>query len=99
MSKYEKLSYCGVFCGTCANFKQNMNCQGCRNEPSMVDDCPTRTCAVKRGLLHCGECGDFPCQILNDFYNDGNPMHLTAFNNMREIVEKGADDWLIAQGE
>ena len=99
MDKYEALSYCGVYCGNCGNYKQNLNCLGCRNEPSMVDDCPTRTCAIERKLLHCGECDDFPCTVLNDFYNDGNPKRLAAFYNMREIIETGADKWLAGQSE
>jgi len=61
----------------------------------MLDDCPTRLCAIKRGLLHCGECENFPCRILNDFYNDGNPMHFAALENMCEIVKMGADKWLM----
>ena len=94
MSDYEALSYCGIFCGDCKNFKKNMNCQGCRNEPTMVDDCPTRTCAVSRNLLHCGECKEFPCEELDKFYNDGSPQHLSAYHNMKKIIELGADNWL-----
>jgi hypothetical protein len=63
----------------------------------MVDDCPTRACAIKRGLLHCGECNDFPCIVLDDFYNDGNPLHESALHNMQNIIKIGADDWLLSQ--
>ncbi|MCL2402157.1 MAG: DUF3795 domain-containing protein [Oscillospiraceae bacterium] len=99
MGKYEALSYCGMFCGECANYKQNMNCQGCRNETALVDDCPTRACAIQRGLLHCGECGEFPCVMLNDFYYDGKPSHLAAFHNMQKIIKNGADEWLMEQNK
>ena len=98
MNEYEALSYCGIYCGACTNFKKNMNCLGCRNEQSLVDDCPTRDCAIGRGLLHCGECVEFPCKILNDFYHDGKPSHLSALDNMREIISRGADNWLLEQG-
>jgi len=64
MSNYETLSSCGIYCGKCKNYKQNMNCAGCRNEPELVWDCPTRVCAAKREYLHCGECADFPCEEL-----------------------------------
>lgn len=97
MNNYETLSYCGVYCGTCGNYKQNLNCAGCRNEPEMVDDCPTRACAIERGLLHCGECDDFPCKVLSGFYNDGNPKHLAAYHNMLDIIKDGADSWLEKQ--
>jgi len=97
MNSYDVLSYCGVYCGSCRNYKKNMNCQGCRSETKLVDDCPTRACAIKRELLHCGECGEFPCKTLNDFYNDGNPMHLAAYHNMLDIIKYGADEWLKKQ--
>ena len=99
MNKYETLSYCGIYCGKCKNYKQNMNCCGCRNEPSLVNDCPTRACAIRRGLLHCGECDEFPCELLNNFYHDGNPLHLEAFQNMQEIIKNGVDNWLKMQNE
>ena len=99
MSNYEALSYCGVFCGKCANYKKNVNCAGCRNECSLVDDCPTRACAITRGFFHCGECYDFPCKVLNDFYNDGKPLHLKAYHNMQDIMKKGHDEWLKEQNE
>jgi hypothetical protein len=94
MDKYEALSYCGYACVKCKNYKQNMNCAGCRNETELISDCPTRVCAAERGLLHCGECSDFPCDELNGFYNDGNPGHLQAYHNMLEIKEIGVDEWL-----
>ena len=76
-----------------------MNCCGCRNELSLVNDCPTRTCAIDRGLLHCGECDDFPCTMLNSFYHDGNPLHLLAYHNMQKIMKDGVDNWLKMQNE
>ena len=94
MDKYETFSYCGYDCAKCKNFKQNMNCAGCRNENDLISDCPTRICAAERGFLHCGECGEFPCEELKNFYNNGNPMRLQAYHNMLEIIEIGADEWL-----
>ena len=95
--KYETLSYCGIFCGTCKNYKQNMNCAGCRNEPELLHDCPSRACAMERKLLHCGQCSEFPCDVLNNFYNDGKPHRKQAYFNMLEIMEIGADEWLSRQ--
>jgi hypothetical protein len=97
MDKYETLSYCGIDCNRCSNFKQNMNCAGCRNEKDMLSDCPTRFCAMGKKLLHCGECEDFPCGELNDFYNDGKPSHYQAYLNTLEINKIGVDEWLIRQ--
>ncbi len=88
------LSYCGLYCGGCKNYKENANCQGCREEPEMVNDCQTRSCAVLKGLLHCGECVDFPCAILDEFYHDGLKHHALALENMREIRSIGVEKWL-----
>ena len=40
-------------------------CPGCRSvQKDAVFDtgCPVRSCVHQKGLVHCGECGDFPCQ-------------------------------------
>jgi hypothetical protein len=97
MNPYETLSFCGIYCGGCKNYKENMNCAGCRYEKQLVDDCPTRSCAIKRGFLHCGECENFPCNDLNDFYKDGIPHHELALQNMLKIKENGIEKWLFEQ--
>lgn len=97
MEKYEALSFCGIYCGGCRNYKENMNCMGCRYEKELVSDCPSRSCAIEKGLLHCGECGSFPCDELNDFYKDGVPHHDAAFQNMLKIREIGVEKRLSEQ--
>ena len=97
MDTYEVLSYCGIYCKTCGNFKKNENCLGCRNEPNLLWDCTMRTCAIERGYLHCGQCDEFPCEEANSFYHDGKPSHLQAYENMLDIIELGADEWLQKQ--
>jgi hypothetical protein len=99
MKHIEKLAYCGIFCGGCTNFKENYNCMGCRDEEEMVNDCPTRTCCIQKGLIHCGECSDFPCEELNNFYNDGVQHHNLAFTNMNQIKKDGLNKWLHEQEE
>lgn len=97
MEKYQAFAYCGIHCGTCRNYRQNMNCQGCREERTLLADCPTRICAASRSVLHCGECCDFPCHELEAFYYDGKPSHLQAYKNVLEVVEKGLAQWLSEQ--
>jgi hypothetical protein len=97
MKKFEALAYCGLYCGGCKNYKEKMNCMGCRFEKSLVDDCPTRACAVKRGLLYCGDCEEFPCPSLKGFYEDGMRHHAMAFQNVLRIKEIGPEDWLLEQ--
>jgi len=94
---YEVLSFCGIYCGRCKNYKQNMNCQGCRNELELLLDCPTRMCAMEKGLLHCGQCENFPCIELSEFYHDGNSNHHLAYANMQCIIEEGIGCWLLKQ--
>jgi hypothetical protein len=97
MKEYEALAYCGLYCGGCKNYKEEMNCMGCRFEKSLVDDCPTRACAAKKGLLYCGECEEFPCPGLKDFYEDGIRHHAVALQNALRIKEIGPEDWLLEQ--
>jgi hypothetical protein len=99
MEQYEKLSLCGLYCGGCKNYKENYNCMGCRNEKELVNDCPTRECCTRKGLLHCGECEDFLCSVLNGFYNDGVIHHELAYKNMLKIKEIGVEKWLSEQAE
>jgi hypothetical protein len=94
MREYETLAYCGLFCGGCRNYKENANCAGCRYEEKLVDDCPTRACAMKKDLLYCGDCADFPCPNLKAFYEDGVRHHAMALNNAESIREIGPDIWL-----
>lgn len=97
MDKYSRLAFCGLYCGGCSNYKEKMNCAGCRDEAEMVSDCPTKACSVNKGILHCGECSDFPCSELHTFYNDGVRHHAMAFENIQRIKLIGLDEWLVEQ--
>lgn len=97
MKPNETLAFCGIYCGGCKNYKENANCMGCRYEETLVDDCPTRSCAMAKGLLHCGECGDFPCPTLKEFYEDGMRHHAVALRNIQRIMEVGHEEWLREQ--
>ena len=97
MKKHETLAYCGLFCGGCKNYKENMNCMGCRFEEELVTDCPTRACAADRGLLYCGDCEEFPCPSLKEFYEDGIRHHGMALQNVLRIRDIGPDNWLAEQ--
>jgi hypothetical protein len=49
-----------------------MNCKGCLNisKPFWADSCRVKSCVENKGLNHCGECKDIPCEILLSFSND-----------------------------
>ena len=64
-------SRCGIVCSDC-EFQESVGCAGCVNidKPFWADSCPVKSCCESRGLSNCGECGDFPCDLLNRFAYD-----------------------------
>jgi len=64
-------SRCGIICGEC-EYRAKMNCSGCINieKPFWGDACPVKNCCESKTQTHCGECGDFPCDLLNQFAYD-----------------------------
>ena len=76
------ISFCGIDCNNCHNYKKKVNCQGCKEELELINDCAIRNCALAKNISHCGECANFSCSLLNDFYSDGNKKHQQAYLNM-----------------
>lgn len=58
-------SRCGILCSSCG-YKEEMGCKGCVHidKPFWGDGCPVKTCCETREHEHCGQCGDFPCELL-----------------------------------
>lgn len=56
--------------------------------------CPVAACVMQKGLSFCGECTDFPCQLLTDYSNDtehgDNPpgARITACKMIKCLLEK-----------
>lgn len=100
VAQYSWLAYRGLHCGECRSCEENsdVGCEGCRDEPELVDDCPARACAIRRGIRHCGECDEFPCEVLNGFYTDGVAHHALAHDNIERIRHVGAEEWVVRQG-
>jgi len=63
----------------------------------MVRDCLTKACAVTKIILHCGECSEFPCAELNNFYTNGVRHHAVAYENILSIKSIGLANWLTEQ--
>ena len=67
-------AYCGLECKGC-EFVESCGCGGCvatkgfpfhaENEP-----CPVAKCAMDHGVIFCGDCGEFPCKLLESFSYD-----------------------------
>jgi len=73
-------------------------CGGCRSNPS-DENCPVRKCVLDKGLNHCGDCGDFPCDIFyqrcgsfseekkNNFDMDEYNEYILAYDNETRLKE------------
>lgn len=66
-------SRCGLLCSECA-YREQMNCAGCVHieKPFWGESCPVKSCCEAKQHGHCGECENFPCNLLNGFAYDEN---------------------------
>lgn len=64
-------SYCGLSCKECS-FKAPCNCKTCiasEGNP-FFGTCELADCAKSRSVRFCGECGEFPCELLTRYSYD-----------------------------
>lgn len=64
-------SYCGLECAVC-DFKNTHNCGGCvatKGHP-FHGSCEIAECAKHKNKRFCGECENFPCEIIVRYSND-----------------------------
>jgi hypothetical protein len=59
-------SRCGVCCNSCEH-KEEWGCKGCLQmmKPTW-GECEVKLCCEGKELNFCGECSDFPCEILSN---------------------------------
>jgi len=63
-------SRCGLICSSC-EFSKIKNCSGCAKIQSPFwGKCSVKSCCESKALSHCGECSDFPCELLGSFAYD-----------------------------
>ncbi len=64
-------SRCGIKCNVCV-FKKEKKCEGCINitKPFWADECPIKNCCENKKSNFCGECKNFPCELLKSFAYD-----------------------------
>jgi hypothetical protein len=76
------ISPCGILCSECPSL--NTSCKGCLKERGRIfwtetykggiETCPIFECCVNgRGLLHCGQCQDLPCDIYMGLSDPNDP--------------------------
>lgn len=60
-------SRCGILCKECRDKK----CGGCVNITNPAwGNCGVKACCEQKKLMHCGECKNFPCELLVSFAYD-----------------------------
>ena len=78
-----------------------LKCHGCKSENLFGNcaKCTIRPCATARGVEHCVDCPDYPCQILKSmgFAVEKLPHWSTAAANVETIKKKGVEKWLEEQ--
>lgn len=64
-------AYCGIDCKKC-ECASKFNCPGCQacNGKMFWGECPIALCVIEKQIKHCGECSEFPCDLLNGFAYD-----------------------------
>lgn len=65
---------CGLICETCM-YREPNHCKGCiatMGNP-FHGQCPVAVCAQEKGLAHCGQCPEMPCELLSQYSCD--PVH------------------------
>ena len=83
--------------------EDEIECEGClaggRLSP-YCRDCKMRLCAKDRpGVTRCSDCSDFPCDLITAFNNDGMRHHAEVLENLRRMLEIGAEKWIVEQEE
>jgi hypothetical protein len=67
-------------------------CAGCRREDGGCGH-GIKECARARGLAHCGECVEFPCERSRRFCADGIPHHADTIRSLTRLRAAGARVW------
>ena len=88
------ISVCGYDCHACQFFKDN-KCDGCRivapqGKCVWGGKCDLHDCAVGKGFTHCGQCPDFPCDMLVNAMTSesGTEGMEKAFDNLRNFDDR-----------
>lgn len=64
-------SRCGLHCKTC-EWREPCNCGGCIETMGnpFHGECPVAVCCQNKGIEHCGECENIPCELLTQYSCD-----------------------------
>lgn len=80
------IGFCGVDCSACADLASGV-CPGCKQSTwDEGDACPPVSCCAEHGVIACGLCAEFPCQMMVEFYGESES-HARAYELMRGMTE------------
>ena len=103
---------CGAYCATCKVLTQGA-CKGCKTgyasgqRDILKAKCPMKVCCIKRSLISCADCTDYPhCEIIHTFYGKNGykyrkyqqAIEFIRINGYDAFFEKAAD-WKNAYGK
>lgn len=78
-----------------------LKCRGCKSDDLFVNcaHCTIRPCAKEKGVEHCIDCPDYPCQIYGvlELGVEKLPHWSMAAVNIETIKNKGTEKWLEEQ--
>ena len=79
---------------------EEIKCDGCRakRQSTYCKTCAISKCASEKGLDFCGECTDFPCELLSDFQK-AMPHRIELWQNLTHIKEAGFEQWYMEMVE
>lgn len=83
-------SRCGVRCDLCER-KEAVNCKGCVNmdKPFWGGVCQVKSCCEEKKLKFCGECNEFPCEMLSNMGKDQGFDPSIKIEQCREWLKNG----------
>jgi len=73
---------------------ESLKCDGCRSErmSAYCRKCSFRSCAEKKGISFCSECGEYPCDDLVAFQSEL-PHRIDLWKSLDDVRTAGLDGW------
>lgn len=95
--EWDTVPPCGMYCGECRSYIDD-KCGGCRSGRGVAaefsKECTISSCALKKGVRLCLDCGDFPCNHM-DYFKARNlresAWYIDIVNNMKAVREAGLE--------
>lgn len=72
-----------------------LKCNGCRSDKQCfycTSMCQMKTCAAEKGVDFCGDCEEFPCEVLKTFQKE-RPHRIELWDSLEQIRERGWEAW------